>query len=217
MAQESPRFAMSSLSPSLEPSEAAPSHRGHIPRRFPPGGQSHIDLSTLEPVPDVKPQSPNKPFATDMYRSQTSGVQALHVTAGTTQKPVDAASFAPWAEPSDAAGRPSRLTAQLEVERQEGGRHFFAQSVWPHRGDNLGPIHTRPLSGYGLRHQQGHWESGHQYLSKSGGDLTPRGSARGTRPVSPPPISPVSASRTRPSTAHRDAFDGAQVRSLISG
>ena len=181
-----------------------------------------MSLSTLEPQQAPREEflrSPGSSYAANMYAAQAAGLQACHVTAG-LKSPAGGLQV-PWVEAGDAAGRPARLTARLEAK---GSCHYFAQPVWPTRNDELEPFHGMPLSPYGMRQQQGHYEQGAQSPQPCEEVVvTPRSPpTNGRRPTSAPkPVSPRLASaavgRTKPSIAHRNTFDGVAARTLITG
>ena len=185
--------------------------------RHPPGGTSHIDLSTLEPL-DEPCSPPRKSWAADRYEAEVmSGISAAHVTGSERA----ASPHAPRAEFSDAAGNTAFVTARRQSEGVM--RHFFAEPAWPSPTNERSPFHRRPQSEYGRRMQTGHFESGQPTLAAQA-DLTPRATrAAGKLATSPPHVppshahAPLTPGRTRPSAAHRREFGGEGVGSLFAG
>lgn len=210
----------------LEPLADEGTYSPRIPRSQPPGGFSSLSLGALQPEHEASykydpnealPRSSER-FSSRMCAAQSSGVQALHVTAGAVA-PVPAK--AGWVGPEGHAGQPSHLSAKIERESVEQGRHFFGQVAWPRRDNALEPqlSGAAQLSPLGLQQQRGHWGPGSAVLAGDNEQITPRGTVRGRALVSAPevPAAPTNSMRVRESTRYRATFEGAAAKALITG
>ena len=216
----------------MEPFAEEGTYSPRIPRSQPPGGFSTLSLGTLQPEREASPRShahllsdaltgheasprSSERFSSRMCVAQSSGVQALHVTAGAVA-PVEGL----WVEPEGYAGRPSHLSARHERETVEQGRHFFGQAAWPTRDNALEPqlSAAAQLSPIGLQQQRGHWQPGAPVLGAEA-QITPRGALRGRALVSAPEVAaePTNSMRVRESARYRATFEGAAAKALITG
>jgi len=184
----------------LAPPEGTPPARA----REPPG--SSIETSSLCPLNEQsdthaagrrvdsfvdRPFNATRSYAHTAGLAQAAGEAAAHVTD--SQHPAAPASS--WGEISDAAGQTSAIAARRTAN---GSCHFFGQSVWPNR-DGLGPFHGHVLSDRGRQHYEGHFEPGRPTLAAEAA------------------AQPITPGRRRQTSAHRETFDGNEMRTLLHG
>ena len=118
-----------------------------------------------------------------------------------------------WREIPDAAGQSSNIAAKRAVK---GSCHFFGQAVWPSR-DGIAPFHgPLTLSDRGLEHYSGSFEPGRVELRDEADNPPPRG-RRGVPAPRVPEHPEEQPGRRRATAAHRQTFDGDEVRSLLTG
>lgn len=178
-----------------------------------------------------RPPHASGTYASQVHAAQAAGDAAAHVT-DSSHPPAPGSAWG--AEVANAAGASSAVAARKEAS---GSCHYFAQSVWPNR-EGLEPFHgPQKMSERGRHHHKGHWIPGQPNLADGPPDElnhTPqqRSPRRGKREVAVPPVPamsssrpdlvtdaspPITPGRRRQTAAHRETFDGCEMRALIGG